>query len=304
MENKENEKLPDDVTPPTENDTELVENEMVPFRGDQMEITIEVASKLAEYEKALNMIMNFIVKRTYAGDWVSHDKKGTPETERSVNMIGAAAERIARDLGIQESNRTQPVKRMNEKYPGHYIYECEGDFTFRGRSVHAVGMASTRNPFHYKSWGGEKKPEDIREEYLVREAWRDCTKQGVKQLFGLRKIPLMKLKELGYDITKVKYVDFEVGEGSATKKAEAKTEAVKSTVSVTLKTHESKMWQDKPRQDFTDDKGVFYSFWRPVEHEDIQRLLTAITNEELVVMEVRSNGKYNSIDKVIEVVPR
>jgi len=207
---------------PTDPEQEIVEGTIAPFQGDQMEVIVDVAKHLVDYETALNSIMNFIIKRTYAGDWVSHDKKDTPVEERTVNMVGAAAERIARDLGIQELNRTPTIKIMDEKHSGHYQYRCEADFSFRGRTVHAMGIASTLNPFHSKAYGEMKKPEDIREEYVMREAWRDCTKQGVKGLFGLRKIPLLKLKELGYDISKVKYVNFQSSEkSSAATKPEA-----------------------------------------------------------------------------------
>src|ERR1051325_3173607 len=124
--------IPQDEIPP-ELEGQTIESNVTPFDGDMLEITVKVAEHLEKYEKALNTIMNFIVRRTYEGDWISHDKKDTPLEERTVNMTGAAAERIARDLGIQESNRTQPVKEMadQEKWPGHYTYKCSADFTFR-----------------------------------------------------------------------------------------------------------------------------------------------------------------------------
>lgn len=276
---------------------------LVPTEGEYMEQVIDVSDKLEKYEKALNAIMNFIIKRTYPGDWVSHDKAGTPEAERTVNMIGAAAERIARDLGINETNLTPPVKIMNEDFPGHYRYECQGDFTFRGRTIRAIGIASTRNPFYYKVGGGERKPSDIREEYIMREAMRDRTKQAIKGLFGLRKIPLLKLQELGYDIKKVKYVDFKEGEGTSARKEAGKSEVVKASKSFTFVKHESKVGSDnRPYQVFTTDQGISLSFWRPLDDEDVQRLILSIANEELAIIEYRDNGKYRNIDKVVEVV--
>lgn len=290
--------------PPGEAEQEIMEGAVTPFEGDFMEVTVDVAKHLAEYEKAVDTIINFIIRRTYDGDWVSHARKGTPDSDRVANMSGAAAERIARDLGITELNRTQPVKTMNEKYPGHYAYKCEGDFSFRGRKVHAIGIANTRNPFHFKAGGYERKPEDIREEYIIQEAWRDCTKQGVKGLFGLRNIPLLKLKSLGYDISKVDRVDYGEGEGTAGRRAAAETEIKQYQVKVVLKDHHARLTKDgKPYQDFADEKGKIYSLWRPLENMDVQRLLTALANNELCVMDVRDNGKYVNIDKVVEVVP-
>ena len=92
-------KLPANVIPPTNGDSEVIEGAVTPFEGDYMEVTVDVAKHLAEYEKAIDTIMNFIIRRCYAGDFVSHDKESTPLEDRTVNLIGAAAERIARDLG-------------------------------------------------------------------------------------------------------------------------------------------------------------------------------------------------------------
>lgn len=288
---------------PPEEHGDVVEGAVTPFEGDFMEITVNVAAHLAEYEKALDTILNFIIRRTYAGDWVSHDKDSTPIEERTANMIGAAAERVARDLGIQESNRTKPTKFVHEKPAGHYYFECEGDFTFRGRTVHAIGRASTTNPFHLGKAGG--KVENIREEYLIQEAWRDCTKQGVKGLFGLRKIPIIKLQALGYDISKIKYVTFKTGENSEAKKnpnATAKPEGADGALSVTT-TIDSilfRKWKEKDICDVTDGEGAKYSWWGKGEKsEEAQKLVAAQQAQKRVTIHYKNkDGKYNNIESV------
>ena len=303
------EKLPANVVPPTNGDSEVIEGAVTPFEGDYMEVTVNVAKHLAEYEKAVDTIMNFIIRRCYAGDFVSHDKESTPLQERTVNLIGAAAERIARDLGIQESNRTQPEKTMNEKYPGHYDYRCEGDFTFRGRTVHAIGIASTRNPFHSRAYGQDKKPEDIREEYILREAWRDCTKQGIKGLFGLRRIPILKLKELGYDLSKVKYVNFKEGEKAAGKvnpNSTAAPEGIEKpipsgeTIAVTIEKMDARTSKrGKPFYSVTDTEGARYIVWGDNKSENVAALLLAYRDKKQVQVNTTTDGEFVTIEKVI-----
>lgn len=295
---------------PTEEDYQVRENAITPFEGDYMTVTVEVADHLEKYEKAIDTIMNFIIRRTYAGDWVSHDKSNTPLEERTVNMIGAAAERVARDLGMSEKNRTTPAKRMydQEKHPGHYYYECEGDFTFRGRTIHAVGRASTLNPFHLAKAGGD--PGKIREEYIVQECWRDCTKNGIRGWFGLRKIPIMKLKELGYDISKVKFVNFQSKEGSqseknpqATAKPEGAEEPVAGTekITITLESVEDKLTKTnkKPFSSVKDIEGVTYYVWGPPDSKLVVQLKEFLTSNQPVTVMVKS-GQYPTIISVVQ----
>jgi len=303
-------KLPANVIPPTNGDSEVIEGAVTPFEGDYMEVTVDVAKHLAEYEKAIDTIMNFIIRRCYAGDFVSHDKESTPLEDRTVNLIGAAAERIARDLGIQESNRTQPLKKMNEKFPGHYNYQCEGDFTFRGRSVHAIGIASTRNPFYSRAYGQDKKPEEIREEYIQRECWRDCTKQGIKGLFGLRRIPLMKLKELGYDISKVKYVNFKEGEKSAGKVNPNATAAPTGTEAPVSDGNQSAITIDdmkasvskkgKPFYAVTDSEGSRMYVWGDAKSDNVNALLIAWRDKKPVNVIIKTSGNYSTITEIVK----
>jgi hypothetical protein len=286
------------------------ETGITPFEGDYMNVTIEVADNLVKYEKAVDAIMNFIVRRCYAGDFVSHDKASTPLDERKVNIIGAAAERIARDLGIQESNRTKPEKKWFDqaKHPGHYYYECEGDFTFRGRKVHAVGNASTLNPFYSREYGAEKSPDKIREEYIMRECWRDCVKQGIKMWFGLRAIPITKLKELGYDISKVKFVNFGQNKDSqAAKNPEATakpagteapvadSEAITITIeAVTAKTSKN----GKSFYSVKDAEGVNYYAWGDAQSDLIVKLNEAWKVQKPVSVMVKP-GQYPTITAVV-----
>ena len=288
---------------PTDDDHRTEGEALTPFEGDFMEVTVRVAEELAKYEKAIDTILNFIIRRTYPGDWVSHDKDSTPLEERTANMIGAAAERIARDLGIQESDRTQPERIMDETRQGHYYYECRGKFSFRGRTVEAIGRASTANPFHLAKADGNVAK--IRDEYLIQEAWRDCTKQGIKGLFGLRKIPITKLASLGYDISKIKYVTFKSKEGGQSQKnpsATAKPEGADGLqhVSVLLESITHRTWGNKDVTDIVDAEGVKYGWWgKNANDETIKAMVVAKDAGKQIVIHYKvKDGKYNNIDSV------
>lgn len=288
------------------------ETALTPFEGDFMEITIEVAAHVEKYEKALNMIMNFIIKRTYAGDWVSHDKANTPIEDRTANPSGAAMERVARDLGIQETNRTRPIKQFHgEEHPGHYYYQCEADFEFRGRKIHALGMASTLNPFYYKRDGGNKAPADIREEYIIRDCLRDCVKQGVKGMFGLRKIPVMKLRELGYDISKIKYVNYQSGENSQTTKNAAATAAPagaekppvaaleRMVIEIAQLSQQMKSQKGSPFYKVTDTEGATIYLWGNEKSERVKKVWDAFHSDNRTLTVDIKTGQYPEIVAVI-----
>lgn len=311
--------------------------ELTPFEGDAMDVTIQVAAKLAEYEKALDTIIGFMIRRTYPGDWVCHDRGDVPFEFRTANIGNAAAERVARDLGVTELNKTQPVKYWHgEKHPGHYFYKCEGDFEFRRRRIHATGIASTLNPFYSRAGGSDKDPADIREEYIERECTRDLVKQAVRHLFGLRKVPLTKLMELGYDITKVRFVNYKSGKDSqAATNAEAT--AVPADVAAAQAAHKptrsgaaaapgsAPRKAKGPREDaiiaemkfkaikwrthngtsiadIVGEDGVIYSWWRKEATDpDIAAIAQAIEDGAPVSFSYTENGRFKNFDALIEV---
>lgn len=285
------------------------ETSLTPFEGDFMDITIEVAKNLEAYEKALNTILNFIVKRCYPGDFVSHSKMSTPLEERTVSINGAAAERIARDLGIQESNRTKPEKIWDKEKQGHYQYRCEGDFTFRGRTVHAIGIASTLNPFYAKKYGGDINPADIRDDYVMRDCLHDCVKQGVKGLFGLRNIPISKLRELGFDISKVKFVNFKEDEKSSSVKSPQSTavpngaESIKSLgepVPLVIQSMDPRLSKKgKPFFKVTDTEGASYMLWGNAESDKGKLLLKATAELSPVRVVIEKDDKFSTIVQVL-----
>ncbi len=282
---------------PTEEQTKaIVEREpLYAMDEDQMmEHTIEVAEKLAKYEKALDMVISFIIKRCYVGDFVSHDSVKKPLEERTANINNAAAERIARDLGIRESNRSNLKKEIDKD--GHYSYSCTGDFSFRGQTVSAMGQATTKSPFYSKRHGKDRPINEIREDYVRTECIRDLTKQGIRKIFGLRRIPLTKLKELGYDITKVRVVNFDEKEGSQAAKNPGATKIPPKWVILT--SCEERKYGTKEFVVFkTKDDGDLSCWHRG---EVLKQLKDSVGKAQIKVELIRQSN-YLNIDKILEV---
>lgn len=245
---------PRDLVAAQETDLEVVD------QTDIFDEVIAAANKLEAYAKAQDQILNIIVKRTFAGDWVCHSKEGVPEAERTANLGAAGAERIANFLGVQEANWKEYPKEWSEDHK-HYSYAYTADFSFHGITRHAEGRAGTRDKF----FSGGKAMEDINEDDIRVAAFRECFKKGLTRLFGLRNIPLTKLKSLGYDISLVKMVDY-ADKGKQIKRDELKTGSSglveKAIQVVKLEKFEGvNKTTNKPwvRFDLTDKEGVKYT---------------------------------------------
>lgn len=281
---------PRDLVAPQETDLEVLDP------TDVFDEVIAAANKLEAYAKAQDQILNIIVKRTYAGDWVCHSKEGLPETERTANLGAAGAERIANFLGVQEANWKEFPKEWSEDHK-HYSYAYSADFTFRGITRHAEGRAGTRDKF----FSGGKAMEDINEDDIRVAAFRECFKKGVTRLFGLRNIPLTKLASLGYDIKLVKMVDY-AEKGKQIKKDELKAGSdglVEKTIVVAkLEKFESKA--DAPKKwtrfDIHDKEGIKYACFAAGDSKRIQ-VLTLRQEDQLPVKikikVVPYNGREN-----------
>lgn len=275
-----------DLVAPQEREVEVVD----PF--DVYDKVIAAANKLEAYAKAQDQIIRIIIKKTYAGDWVCHSKENISENEQTANLGAAGAERIANFLGVQESNWVKGIKEWSEDKK-HYSYSYEADFTFQGITRHAEGRAGTRDKF----FSGGKAMEDVNEDDIRVAAFRECFKKGITRLFGLRAIPLSKLKELGYDISLVKRVDY-ADKGKQIKPEEKKAGAdglIEKTIVVARLEKAEGVGKDKPdgkggitkgkpwvRFDVTDKEGIKYACFAAgdskrinvlAEHEEDQRPL-------------------------------
>ncbi|KKN10499.1 hypothetical protein LCGC14_1035840, partial [marine sediment metagenome] len=177
-------------------------------------------------------------------------------------------------------------------------YSCSGDFSFRGQKISAIGQATTRNPFYSKAYDKPKPISEIREDYIRTECLRDLVKQGVRKIFGLRKIPLTKLQELGYDISKVKCVNFKTKEGSQAAKNQEATKSPPSERWITLTSFEDKAYGKSKYVTFKTEGGNEISCWHT--GEMLEKLKNSIGNAQVKVV-MFQKGKYWNIDKLLEV---
>jgi len=246
--------------------TEVQDNLM----DDGMDAVIAIAEKMEAYTKAMDTILNAVIKRAFPGDFVCHAKADDPEDKKRANIGAAAAERIAVFLGIQERNWTQGEKVWSDDRK-HFTYSYSAEFGFKNRWVTAIGQAGTRDKFFSFAYGQYKPLEEIREDHIRTAAFRACRKEGVRLLLGIRAIPLKKLIALGYNPADINYANFQdTGKALA---AEAKTVskdtgmAEKTLIVADIKVAEGtskangKPWR---RLDVKDTDGVKWLMWAGV----------------------------------------
>ena len=175
--------------------------------SDGMDAVIAVAGKMDQYAKAMDTILNHIIKRSYVGDWVCHSRETDKLEDRKANIGSAAAERIASFLGIQERNWTGGQKVMSEDGK-FFTWQFEADFGFGKRWIHAIGRASSKDKFFGYANGEWKDLDEVKEDDIRMAAFRATRKEGVRGLLGLRSIPLAKLQELGFRTENVRMAAF------------------------------------------------------------------------------------------------
>lgn len=238
-----------------------------PQSGDQMDAVIAISKRIEDYARAHDMIVGAVVKRSYPGDWVVHKKDSDKDDDQKANMGAAAAERMAAFVGINESNWTAGVKEWSDDKK-HYTWTYEADFTFGKRTIHVISRVGTRDKFFGKVSGGWKPLEDVQEDDIKKAAFRACRKEGVRTLLGLRNVPVIKLKELGFDVTKVNFVGFEnKGKtlGADQKQVNAASGLIERTILVKemKKTEGTSKSTGRPwiRWDVVDKEGVKYAMF-------------------------------------------
>lgn len=287
---------------------------------DAMDNLIKAGEKIQAFDKAFSAILNVVMKRTYAGDWVSHSKSSDPQHLRFASLSGAGCDRVATILGISEHNWKEHKKQMSDDGK-FYTFRYEADFTWGGLTRHAFGECSTRNKFFSYANGAYKEITDIREDHVRKAAQRECQKDGIRRLLGLRKVPINKLKELGFDVNLVHFVNFNsakdaIGtlpppvQAATGGKAPDKTSGVSKVtnggeMSFGLKSVKGREWNGKKIIDIVSDTGVKMSWWdKDISGPEMVQLLEAQKSDALVTIEYMKNGEYYNVAKIIEVTPR
>lgn len=232
-----------------------------PQSADQMDAVIQISKRIDDYAKAHDTIVGAVVKRSYPGDWVVHKKDGESDENQKANMGAAAAERMAAFVGITESNWSRGDKEWSDDKK-HYTYSYEADFTFGKRTIHVISRVGTRDKFFGKLKGAWKPLEDVQEDDIKKAAFRACRKEGVRTLLGLRNVPVAKLKDLGFDISKINIVGFE--EKGKTLSTDQKKAGTDGLIEVAVKIKDFAIGWKGPKNvrfDATDSDGVKYSFF-------------------------------------------
>lgn len=270
---------------------------------DGMDAIIAVGAKMEAFTKAMDTILNAVIKRSYPGDWVCHAKQGDKPENHKANIGSAAAERFAVFLGIQEKNWTAGEKTKSEDGK-HFTWTFVADFGFGKRWIHSIGRASSQDKFFGYANGQWKALEDVKEDDMRMAAFRNCRKEGVRGLLGLRSIPISKLKELGYNIENVLYVNFETKMSEEEKKSTSTDGLVWKEIKVASITKKSE--SKDPKKPWTlwtiNDGKLTYSMFAAPESERLAKLTLHQEDQTPIKIGIKI-GTYNkqeqySIEKV------
>jgi hypothetical protein len=172
---------------------------------EQIDATIALANRLDELEKAKNRIRKFIFGRALPGDWVRF--KG-PTGEAVLSMSGAGAERAASDLGVNFRDWESEKETGHDEH-GDWLtwwYRCKA--VIGGLERNVMGRASSRDKFFGFAESQWKPLQDVSEPNIRMAAYRNCQKEGVRQLFGLRAISETAAAELGLNLGVVRGWEF------------------------------------------------------------------------------------------------
>jgi hypothetical protein len=194
----------------------------------RVDTIIDLANRLEPLGAAMDKLQRFVLSRALTGDFVKFTGDDGSET---LELVGAAAERVARDIGISFTNWRQPRRLSGEdKHGGWFEWWYQCDVEIGGRRIEAIeGHAGTRDKFFGRAYGEWKALEDIKEADIKVAARRCCMKEAVKTILGLRRLPVQDAERLGLSLDKVKTVSFTGGGGSQG----AKEQAARGLVSIT-----------------------------------------------------------------------
>lgn len=187
------------------------EGETLAIKRDSLEDTLWLADNIDKIIEAEKKIFMGILKMTSPNDFVAFGK-GEKET---VELSGAACERISR-LGVSFINWSPVICENLSDEKGdwfRYIYEC--DATFRGRVHRVMGIVSSRTKFFGKKDGELKELWEVDRESVQKAAFRECKKEGVKSLLGLRHLNRAELEKYGVKVVASGGHDFKSKEEKA-----------------------------------------------------------------------------------------
>ena len=172
--------------------------------GKRMPVTqkeVDEVVRIAELQVDLrNRLLGVLVKTTSPKNWV--DLGGNPY------LAKGGCEAFAATIGISYEI-LKPERRMSDDEVGaFYIYETIGTFIYRGVSITAMGMATSRDQFFAKAHGEWRPQSEINEANISKKAYTNCFNNGIKKSLGLSSLTWADLEAVGMnpnDIAAVQY---------------------------------------------------------------------------------------------------
>src|SRR5258708_3662473 len=150
--------------------------DIIAIKQDSAQDIFWLAENIDKLIEAQKKIFMGILKITMPGDFVAFGT-GVKET---VELRGAACERIARDLGVSFINWAEPkYEEFNDEKGTYYSYTYECDAIFRSRVIRVMGVVSSRSKFHGKEGGKFKEIWEVDRDNVRKAARREAMKEGV-----------------------------------------------------------------------------------------------------------------------------
>lgn len=174
---------------------------------------LETAAELApRLETALFKVVCAVA---YPEDWSDQDGRAC--------LSSAGAERFLKHFPISFSDWEKEKTEWEDDNGKAYRWIYRAIASFKGRQVLCEGRFSTRNALLGKANKQWKPLKDIDESDIMAAALHICQAAGIKQLLGLRGIPVSELVKFGVPAEKIKKVERRKGaQGGSTATEEEK----------------------------------------------------------------------------------
>lgn len=215
-------------------------------KRDSLEDTLWLADNIEKLIEANKKIFAVIMKSSYPGDFVAF---GKGEKEK-IEMVGAGCERVARDVGISFTNRTEKFETFEDEIGHGFRYIYEADAIFRGRIIRVMSIASSRTKFFGKDSGEYKDISEVSRDDVQIAAYRGVFKEGVKAMLGLRRLNRGELEKYGVKIITSGGYDFKNKDEKA---------AASETVAVTISDITFKRAEKWTKFSIKDEEGAVYN---------------------------------------------
>lgn len=153
----------------------------IPMELPTMEMIVALERAADTAPRFMSALRTLMIHVTYPSDWHIQGGKAC--------LAAAGAERIAQAVGGFSWEQEGDPLRSNLESADGYMWTYTMVVTWRGRTAHAQGHASTRDKFLGKKGGEFRNPADINEADMKRWARHVAIGEGIKQLLGLRGLP-------------------------------------------------------------------------------------------------------------------